>query len=235
MENYGIKEIFDDSGCFPKGEWLEEFCQGLIDRGLHEKVSMGCNMRVGALSDEQWALMKKAGFRFILIGLESVNQATLDRLNKGIQTKSIEVTVKACKSAGLEPHITTMVGYPWETRKDAEATIDLARHLFTSGYLDSLQATIVVPYPGTPLFREAQENGWLKTEDWDRYDMRESVWKSEVGTEEVKEFTQSLYKAALHPKFILKKFLSIRSLDDLKFMFRAGLKVIGHLTDFKGK
>lgn len=235
VERYGIREIFDDSGCFPKGQWLEEFCRGLIERGLNKRVVMGCNMRVGALSPEQWKLMKRANFRFILIGLESMSQSTLDRLNKGIKVEQIEQTIRACKAAGLEPHITTMVGYPWETRAESEQTIAFARRMFEQGHLDTLQATIVVPYPGTPLFAQAKENGWLLTEDWDRFDMRESVWKSEVGSAEVQEFTQGLYKAALSPRFILRKVLSVRSADDLKFLVRAGMKVFAHLADFGRK
>ena len=232
IEKYKVREIFDDSGSFPKGGWLREFCKGMIDRGYHKKVVMGCNMRVNALSQEEWNLLGKANFRFILIGLESMNQATLDRLNKGIKAGQIEQTIRMAKRAGLEPHITTMVGYPWESKKDAQETINFARQMFIKGYIDSLQATIVVPYPGTPMFEDAKANGWLLTEDWDRYDMRESVWKSEVGTEEVKCFTQELYKAALHPRFVLRKVGRIRSMDDIRFLARAGMKVIGHLKDF---
>ncbi len=235
VTRYGVREIFDDSGCFPKGKWLEDFCKGLIERGLHKRVVMGCNMRVGALTAEQWKLLKAANFRFVLIGLESVNQATLDRLNKGIRVEQIEQTVRMAKEAGLEPHVTTMMGYPWETRQDSEETVAFARRLFTSGALDTLQATIVVPYPGTPLFAEAKANGWLTTEDWDDYDMKRSVWKSPVTNEDVLRFTQDLYKAALSPRFILRKILSVRSMDDLKFLFRAGSKVLGHLFDFKVK
>lgn len=232
IEKYKVKEIFDDSGCFPHGKWLQDFCKGMIERGYDKKVVMGCNMRVGALSQEEWNLMSRANFRFILIGLESMSQSTLDRLDKGIKVEDIEKTMKMAKKAGLEPHITTMVGYPWETKEDATRTIKFAKKMFTEGSIDSLQATIVVPYPGTPMFDEARKNEWLLTEDWDRYDMRESVWKSEVGTEEVKVFSQELYKAALTPKFITRKLLSIRSMDDFSFLFRAGLKVLGHLKDF---
>ena len=232
IEKYAVREIFDDTGCFPKGEWLREFCRGMMDRGYHKKVVMGCNMRVNALAQEEWRLMGKANFRFVLIGLESMTQSTLDRLNKGIKVEQIEQTMRMAKKAGLEPHITTMVGYPWETKREAEKTISFAKQMFINGYIDSLQATIVVPYPGTPMFDEARKNGWLLTEDWDRYDMRESVWKSEVGTDEVKCFTQELYKAAMHPRFVLRKLGRIRSLDDMKFLARAGLKVLGHLRDF---
>ncbi len=235
IANYGVREIFDDSGCFPHGEWLEQFCEGVIARGYHKKVVLGCNMRVGALSKSQWQLMKKANFRFILIGLESMNQPTLDRLNKAIKVEQIEETIRSCKEVGLSPHITTMVGYPWETREEAERTIDFARTMFKKGYLDTLQATIVVPYPGTPLHKEAREKGWLLTENWEDYDMKQSVWKSPVSNEDVLRFTQGLYKAALSPAFIARKLISIRSIDDFTFLARAGVKVFAHLADFKDK
>jgi radical SAM superfamily enzyme YgiQ (UPF0313 family) len=228
----GVREIFDDSGCFPKGQWLEEFCEGIIERGLHRKVVLGCNMRCGALSAEQWKLMKRAGFRFILIGLESMVQSTLDRLNKGLKVEQISQTLQWAKQAGLEPHITTMVGYPWETRAEAEQTIAFAKDMFSRGYIDTLQATIVVPYPGTPLFQEARENGWLTTEDWDDYDMKRSVWKSPVDEDDVMGFTQELYRAALSPSFLMRKVVSVRSVDDVRFFIRAGRKLFAHLADF---
>ncbi len=231
VNDYGIREIFDDSGCFPRGAWLEEFCNLLIAKGLHKKVVMGCNMRVGELTQAQWNLLKKANFRFILIGLESMSQDTLNRLKKGIKVSQIEETVRMAKKAGLEPHITTMVGYPWETREDARRTVDFAKSLFSRGLLNTLQATIVVPYPGTPLFEEAKANGWLTTENWDDYDMRESVWKSPISSSDVLQFKDELYKAALTPAFIIRKILSIRDLDDIKFLARAASKLVGHLLN----
>jgi len=44
--------------------------------------------------------------------------------------------------------------------------------------------------------------------------------------------TKQLYKAWMTPKFVIKKILSIRKVDDLKFLARAGKKVLGHLIDF---
>lgn len=235
IKKYGVREIFDDSGTFPKGEWLEIFCKGMIDRGYNKKIHMGCNMRINALSQKEYDLMAKAGFRFVLFGLESVNQQTLDKLNKALKVEDIAEGFKMAKKAGLEPHVTTMVGYPWETKKDAEETISFARDMFKRGYIDTLQATIVVPYPGTPMFEEAKKNGWLLTEDWDRYDMRESVWKSPITNEDVKRLTQGLYKAALNPRFIMRKLFSIRNIDDIRFLWMAGRKLMGHLADFRTK
>lgn len=229
----GVKEIFDDSGCFPNGEWLDQFCDILIERGYQKKAVFGCNMRVAGLKPYQYKRLKDAGFRFFLLGIESVNQETLDRIDKNVKVEKIYETVKLAKDAGLEPHITTMVGYPWESREDAFKTIRFTKELFKKGTIDSLQATIVVPYPGTPLFNEAKTNGWLLTENWDDYDMSTSVWKSPVTAETVRELTADLYRQALNPVFIFRKLTRVRSFADLGFLLRAGLKLFGHLLDFK--
>ena len=60
----------------------------------------------------------------------------IESTGKGIKTEDIEHTCIMAKKAGLEPHITIMVGYPWETKKDAEATITFARKLFSKGYIN---------------------------------------------------------------------------------------------------
>jgi anaerobic magnesium-protoporphyrin IX monomethyl ester cyclase len=233
IEDHAVKEIFDDSGTFPKGRWLEDFCRGMMERGYHRNVVLGCNIRAGSMSEPQFRMMKKANFRFLLIGLESMNQKTLNRLRKGIKKEEIEYTCEMAKRAGLEPHLTTMVGYPWETREDAEETIDFAKKMFRKGILDSLQATIVIPYPGTPLFEEARTKGWLTSEDWSDYDMKEYVWKSPVSGAEVRYMTRRLYWSALSPKFLLRKLIHIRSLEDLGYTFTAGRKLFSHLADFR--
>ncbi|MEK9153754.1 MAG: radical SAM protein, partial [Patescibacteria group bacterium] len=182
----GVKEIFDDSGSLPIGPWLEEFCQGMIARGYHKKVTMSGNMRINGIKDPAvWHLMKKAGFRMILFGLESANQATLDKINKNLKVEEIEPGLKMCKQAGLEPHITAMIGYPWESKADAQRTIDLAKNLFKKGLVDTLQATVLIPYPGTPLYKYCQENNLLNFSDYDRFYQREQVMKSELTSEDV--------------------------------------------------
>ncbi|MCX6744385.1 MAG: B12-binding domain-containing radical SAM protein, partial [Candidatus Parcubacteria bacterium] len=104
---------------------------------------------------------------------------------------------------------------------------------FRKGYVDTLQATIVIPYPGTPLYNYCLKNNLLNFTDYERFDQREQVMKSDLTSEEVKKMTQDLYKSFLSPIFILKKIISIRSLAQLKFLYNAGIKVLAHLNDFK--
>lgn len=233
IEHYPIREIFDDTGCFPAGKWLNDFCSGMIERGYHKRVVMGCNMIPGVLSADQYRLMAEAGFRFVLFGLESADQTTLDRIHKCGKARDIENSMRLARQAGLQPHVTCMVGYPWETREQARATIDLTRRMFESGAIETLQATIVIPYPGTPLFRECEEQGWLKTRDWDRYDMREPVMRTPMSDGEIMAMTRGIYKSFITPRFLLRKLRQIRSWRDVVFYARAAVRVTGHLLDFR--
>ena len=232
----GVREIMEDSGSLPIGDWLTEFCEGMIERGYNKKVTISCNMRITGIKDlATWKLMKKAGFRFILFGLESANQETLDKICKNLKVSEIEPGLKMCKEGGLEPHITTMIGYPWETKEMAQKTIDLSKKLFKLGYVDTLQATTVIPYPGTPLHKYCKENDLLLTEEYSSYDQREPVMKSLLTEADTKEMVQGLYKSFMSPQFVIRKILSIRNLDDIRFFWMAGWKVLGHLTDFSKK
>lgn len=235
----GIREVFDDTGTFPIGKWLHDFCEQMIkfNKGRRHgkaRITMGCNMRPGALKKDEWQMLGAAGFRFILFGLESANQTTLERINKGQRPGDIERSCMEAVAGGLDPHATCMVGYPWETKEEAERTIELTKGLFRKGWIKTLQATIVIPYPGTALFKEADEKGWLVTKDWNQYDMRRPVMKCPMAEEEVLALTRGIYKSCITPSFIAKKLLSIRTLDDLRFMGKAAKFMLGHLKDFSG-
>lgn len=232
LVSLGIKEIFDDSGTLPIGAWLNQLCHELIDRGLNKKVILGCNMRFGALNQDQYNLMRQAGFRFILYGLESSNQKTLDKIVKSTKVEDARTTLTMAKKAGLEPHITIMIGYPWETKRDAQNTLKEARSLFRDGLADSMQATVMIPYPGTPLFADCDKENLLLTRDWDDYDMRQPIMKSPLSPQQQHEIIQSLFKGVLTPKFLLRKVVSIRNLDDIKYLSTYAVKYLQKLRDF---
>jgi anaerobic magnesium-protoporphyrin IX monomethyl ester cyclase len=232
VDNYGVREIFDDAGTMFIGPKLTKFCELLIESGYNKKVVYSCNMRFNALEQKDYDLMAKAGFRFLLYGMESANQKTLDKLEKGTKEEDAIIGARMAAKAGLEPHATVMLGYPWESYEDAKRTIDVAKYCFKKGYFYTMQATIVIPYPGTPLWKECKEKGWLLTEDYDDYDMRRPVMKTPFPQEKLLELTQELYSAFFTPQFIFRKITSIRSVDDVKFFVMAGKKLMGHLLDF---
>ncbi|MDO8497630.1 MAG: radical SAM protein [bacterium] len=232
VDTYGVKEIFDDAGTFMIGPKLKKFCELLIQSGYNKKVRYGINMRFNALTQDYYYLMGKAGFRFILYGMESGNQKTLDKLDKGTKEADAINGPRMARKGGLDPHITIMLGYPWETYEDARRTIEIAKYAFKKGYYETMQATIVIPYPATPLWKECKEKGWLLSEDYDKYDMRQPVMKIPFSHEKLLELEQDLYSSFMSPQYIIRKVLGIRSPHDFFYLFYMGKKLIGHLLDF---
>ncbi|PIS08802.1 B12-binding domain-containing radical SAM protein [Candidatus Beckwithbacteria bacterium CG10_big_fil_rev_8_21_14_0_10_34_10] len=235
INNYQIKEIMDDSGTFPVGKWLKDFCQGMIKKGFHKKIKININMRFNAdLSQKDYLLMKKAGFRFLLFGLESSNQKTLDKLNKNLKIDQIEPVLKWAKKAGLNPHLTVMLGYPWETKKDIKNTLNYSKLLFKKGFIDSLQATIIIPYPGTPLFKEAKRKKLLKTLNWNKYDMKQAVLTTKIREKEIKSMIKNFYKSIFSLQFVLRKTKeALLNFDVFKYYLRFSFKYFSKLKDFK--
>jgi radical SAM superfamily enzyme YgiQ (UPF0313 family) len=235
IEKYNAKEIFDDSGTLSVGNWLKELCNGLIERGYNKKVTYSCNMRFGVLKQEDYDLMKKAGFRLLKFGLESANQKTLDYLNKGIKIEDIEEGCKMAKKAGLTVHLTMIVGYPWETKEDALNTFSLSKRLMQTGEADLLQATVLMPYPGTPLWKEAVEKDWfyINSKDYERYDQREPILKTPGSSpEEIAKICGKIYTIFLTPSYIYSRIKATNSVDELKLNLRGVKAVFGHLNDF---
>ena len=235
LVNFGFREFFDDSGTFPVGKWLKEFCDKMTNveydvvgqkKTLNQCIAWGCNMRFGALQPEEFKMMAKAGCRFILWGFESANQKTLDMLNKGTKIERIKTDLIHSRMAGIWNHLTIMFGYPWEDLEEEMRTYKMGRWLMLNDWSASAQATICMPYPGTALFKQCKDNGWLLNEDWTQWDMSKPVMKLKYDWREALKMQKGIYDVSYHPKFIINKLSNIRTTDDLKFYLRLGRKVV---------
>ena len=238
VEKYRVKEIFDDTGTFTiNKKWVENFCKGMIERGINEKIAFSTNARFDSLLNKDFCkLLKIAGFRLLKIGLESGNNRTLRKINKGETIETIERGYKNAKDVGLIMMLTIMVGYPWESKADVFRTIKFAKKLlrYKTDTGDSLQASVVIPYPGTLLFKQSIKNRWFRIDhkDWGKYDMTQPILKSDINPEEVMEMCDSLWKIYLDPIYILKTLFSIKSFTEMRLLFRGVKSVLGHIKDY---
>ena len=190
----GYKEIFDDSGTFPLGLWLAQFAEGMILRGYNKKIRIGCNMRLDYHHPNLEGMrdMRRAGFRMLLYGLESANQATLDKLNKGINIDSAIQYIKWSAKAGLEPHISFMISYPWETYEDTMRTINLVKSLLLKGYAKTAQCSFYTPPK-----------------------------EQKQGNEGFRKYVNKFYEVGYNPLFWWNKLISLRSINDLEYLWKS--------------
>jgi radical SAM superfamily enzyme YgiQ (UPF0313 family) len=115
--------IFTDSMINYKIEWLNDFCNLLIDNKL--KINWEAQIRVKKGFTHQTAeLLKKSGCYNLFIGLESGSDKVLEIMNKGITTNDALDFFKKLKKAELHFEISLITGYPGETNEDFKDTMD---------------------------------------------------------------------------------------------------------------
>jgi len=139
---------------------------GLIVRS-DLSLKFHCFTRADTLDQETAGLMAQAGFVKATIGVESGRQDVLDRLGKRTTLQHYRDAFRWLHSSGIETRGSFIIGAPHETWDTVRASIEFARSLD----LFRVGVNIATPYPGTALYRQAQEKDGIElvTTDWKRF------------------------------------------------------------------
>jgi radical SAM superfamily enzyme YgiQ (UPF0313 family) len=162
--------------------------------------------------------MKKGGCWMIGYGIEAGTQRVLDLMKKNIKLENIEKAVKVTRKIGIEVTGHVIVGFPGETEEDILATSRLVKKLD----LDYIQVYCSVPFPGSPIYSEAKEAGYINTPDWAMFEQNFSVldtpWLRASRVMELREkIVRDFY---LNPRKILKTAAKVRNPREAGFLFR---------------
>ena len=152
-----VKEVIieDDTFTVNKPRVLE-FCKKMIETKYGKRLPWMCNARVN-LDLETMKMMKKAGCKLIIPGIESVNQTILNNIQKGTTVKQIEDYIKNAHKAKLMVHACYMFGNNGETMETMQETLKAALRFKT----DTAQFYPLIPYPGTRAYEWAKSNGYI--------------------------------------------------------------------------
>jgi hopanoid biosynthesis associated radical SAM protein HpnJ len=148
-----VKEFFFDDDTFtdnlPRAE--------AIARELGKLgVIWSCNAKANVPRDTL-KVLKDNGLRLLLVGYETGNQQILFNIKKGMRIEVAKKFSRDCRELGITIHGTFILGLPGETRETIEETIRFAQEVNPH----TLQVSLAAPYPGTFLYQQAVENGWL--------------------------------------------------------------------------
>jgi hopanoid biosynthesis associated radical SAM protein HpnJ len=148
-----VKEIFFDDDTFTDFKpRAEEIARGLGKLG----VTWSCNAKAN-VPYETLKIMKDNGLRLLLVGYESGNDRILHNIRKGLRTDIARRFTSDCRKLGVIVHGTFILGLPGETAETIRQTIRFAVEINPH----TIQVSLAAPYPGTQLYREAIERGWL--------------------------------------------------------------------------
>ena len=124
-----------------------------------------CDMNA---KEDTIALAAKANCKGMAFGIETISYDVLKNIGKRFVSKTkAEKFVETLRKYDIYSSANYMIGYYGETRESTGATIRYATNILQT---DALQFSIATPFPGTPFFKMCDENGYLITKDWTRYD-----------------------------------------------------------------
>jgi hopanoid biosynthesis associated radical SAM protein HpnJ len=148
-----VREFFFDDDTFTDDRPRAE----AIARGLGRLgVTWSCNAKANVPYDTL-KVLRDNGLRLLLVGYESGNQQILYNIKKGMRIEVAKQFSRDCRKLGITVHGTFILGLPGETRDTIEETIRYAMEINPH----TIQVSLAAPYPGTFLYNQAVENGWL--------------------------------------------------------------------------
>lgn len=148
-----IREFFFDDDTFTDDAPRAE----AIARELGKLgVTWSCNAKAN-VPRETLKVMRDNGLRLLLVGYESGNQQILFNIKKGMRIEVAKQFTKDCHELGIQIHGTFILGLPGETKETIQETIRFATEINPH----TIQVSLAAPYPGTFLYNQAVENGWL--------------------------------------------------------------------------
>jgi len=217
--NYGISDFMMWADTFTiNREHTMEICERLIHDGI--KIHWTTTTRADLVDEEMLKAMKKAGCWLVVHGIESGDQNILDAIKKGTTVSKIEETVYLEKRLGLKVIGHFIIGFPDDTKKTVEKTIEFALNL----PVDFAQFYFAVPFPGSELFETCKERGLIEIGNWSKFEQDSSVIKNQNLTpEELNRLRIYAYRRFyLRPGVIWNNLGILKNPHGLGYMFKNG-------------
>jgi hopanoid biosynthesis associated radical SAM protein HpnJ len=143
-------DTFTDTSNLPR---VEEIASGMGKLGMTWSCNAKANVPYKTLK-----VMKDNGLRLLLVGYESGDDQILHNIKKGLRTDIARRFSSDCRKLGILVHGTFILGLPGETKETIDKTIKFAKEINPH----TIQVSLAAPYPGTTLYKQAVDNGWLQ-------------------------------------------------------------------------
>jgi anaerobic magnesium-protoporphyrin IX monomethyl ester cyclase len=161
-----FKSVYFDDDTWNIGkERIIRFCNEIKNRKL-QNTPWAIMARPDLMDEEILTELKSSGLWAVKYGVESCVQSLVENSHKNMKLENSFRMIRLTKNLGIKIHLTFCFGLQGETRKTIQKSIGRALSLEP----DSVQFSILTPFPGTRLFEELDKQGRILTKDWSKYD-----------------------------------------------------------------
>ena len=164
VNHYGVRNIkIADEMFVLNPKHVVGICDLIFERGYD--LNIWSYARVDTVRDGMLDKLKRAGFHWLGIGIESGSARVRDAVDKGIDQDGIIQTLEKVREAGIYVAANYIFGLPEDDMDSMQATLDLALELNTE--YANFYSTMA--YPGSALYNIAIKEQWSLPDTWAGY------------------------------------------------------------------
>ena len=171
LKTLGRHVLFMDDNLMGDRAYALELFRAMLPLGKTWYSQAGLGM---AFDDELLDLAVRSGCQGLFIGFETLSEAGLRGFKKKPNLgKDYTTAVRKLHARGIAVCAVFMFGGDEDTTDVFERTLEF----LLDSNVETLQATRLRPFPGTPLFTDLESQGRILDKDWSHYDFNHVVFE----------------------------------------------------------
>lgn len=214
---------FEDDNFTANKERTKEICRRMIAENLVFKETFFFGRTDMANDEELLTLLERAHLSRVLIGIESLNQESLNQINKKQKIADIQKCAQALSRHKIRLISSIVLGIDTDMPKDIQRSVRFSRRI--NAY--QLQPAILTPFPGTADYQKCCKENRMLTKDWSLFDMMHVTFLPKNFTPW--ELQRMFFKAAKSFYSFLSAFKIMKLFGAHFGMRRLGLWLVVHL------
>lgn len=216
IEKYQIEEIhFVDDNLTLNRSYTEELCRALIRKNWKLKWATPNGVHIHTLDENLLHLIKDAGCYRLSFGLESGNPETLKLIHKQQNLDETREVFRLCRKIGIETTAFAIIGFPNEGRREIDHTLKFLKEIKA----DLANFHMLIPLPGTEIYRELDAKGYILDRDWSRFVFHNHppYRTDHLSPEEIfREYKRAYRLYHMRPAYIFSRLVRIKSWQQFK-------------------
>jgi len=205
VKEKGFKSVSFDDDTFNIGkDRMMKFAEELKKREW--KIPWAFMGRADLVDAEMLGELRGTGLSAVKYGVESGVQEIVDAAQKNLSLKKVTENVMLTKKLGIKVHLTFTLGLPGETKETIKKTVRYALFLDP----ESVQFSIMTPFPGTKLYSQLKSEGKIISDRLEEYDgnTKSVISTSTLSSEELAAAQKYAYKIWHEFKVRKKRYLN---------------------------
>ena len=180
---------FEDDNFTANKKRAKEICRRMIDEGLVFRETFFFGRTDMANDEELLDLLQRAHLTRALVGIESLNQKSLDEVNKHQKISDIERCAAALAKHKIRLISSIVLGIDTDGQEDIARSVEFSKKI--NAY--QLQPAVMTPFPGTAVYDQYIKENRMLTKDWSLFDMMNVTFRPK--TMSPWELQQMFFKA----------------------------------------